>query len=153
MIEIYTDGSARGNGTSHAKGGFGVIVLKDGKLFDAYSRQFDNVTNNQMELKAILYAMVVYGKYSPIVYSDSSYAINTYSNWMYGWERAGWKKSDKKTPENLDIIKAYYDLEQNGYKLNFVKVRGHDGNYWNEIADKLATGQIKPSDLIDSDKI
>lgn len=147
MIEIYTDGSARANGTSHSSGGYGVVVLEDGKLIDAYSKQYSNVTNNQMELKAILYAMVKYGKYNPTVYSDSRYAINVYQSWYPAWRANGWVKSDKKVPENLEIIQAYAELEDKGYHINLVKVLGHAGNYWNEIADKLATGKIDAGDV------
>lgn len=147
MIEIYTDGSARANGTSHSSGGYGVVVLENGKVIDVYSKQYNNVTNNQMELKAILYAMVKYGKYNPTVYSDSSYAINTYRSWMYSWMANNWRKSDKKIPENLEIIQAYAELEDKGHRVTLVKVKGHNGDFWNEIADKLATGSIKAEDV------
>ena len=66
MIEIYTDGSAHPN---PGPGGFGVIVLDKDKNFcdnnyqlvEVYSKQFDKTTNNEMELKAILYAFLKYG--------------------------------------------------------------------------------------------
>ena len=31
---------------------------------------------------------------------------------MYGWERNNWIKSNKKVPENLDLIKDYYETEK-----------------------------------------
>ena len=157
MLEIYTDGSAHPN---PGPGGFGVIVLDKDKNFcdnnytlvEVYSKQFDKTTNNEQELKAILYAFLKYGVQKdcfqyPTIYSDSAYAINTYSTWMFSWARNNWLKSDKKVPENLDLIKAYYDWYQMGYRINLVKVKGHQGNYWNEIADKLATGKITPEEL------
>ena len=58
---IYTDGSAHPN---PGPGGFGVIVLdNDEKIQYIYNKQFEKekVTNNQMELKAILYAFLNYG--------------------------------------------------------------------------------------------
>ena len=49
-------------------------------------------------------------------------------------------KSDGKVPENLDLVKAFYDLKENRIDINFVKVKGHANNKYNELADKLATG-------------
>lgn len=147
---IYTDGSAHPN---PGPGGFGVIVLNDKEEFlDAYTRQFpvDKVTNNEMELKGVLYAFLKYGVniYNefqpniPTVYCDSAYAVNTFNNWMFNWANKGWIKSDKKTPENIDLIKAYYDWYQKGYRINLQKVKGHSDNIWNNRTDLLATGKI-----------
>lgn len=61
---------------------------------------------------------------------------------MYNWARNGWLKSDNKSPENLDLIKTYYDLEKRGFKITLEKIKGHAGNRWNEMADQLATGKI-----------
>ena len=62
---------------------------------------------------------------------------------MFGWARKGWVKSDNKTPENLNIIKEYYDLLNQGYKINLQKVKAHAGHTANELADQLARGLIK----------
>jgi ribonuclease HI len=61
---------------------------------------------------------------------------------MFNWARNGWIKSDKKEPENLDLIKAYYDHYMKGYRIDLKKVKGHAGNKYNELADKLATGVL-----------
>ena len=57
---------------------------------------------------------------------------------MWGWAQRGWIKSDNKTPENLDLIQTYYDFYNQGYRIDLRKCRGHTGNKWNEMADKLA---------------
>ena len=154
---IYTDGSAHPN---PGPGGFGVIVLdNDEKIQYIYNKQFEKekVTNNQMELKAILYAFLNYGvnintneftNNIPIIYSDSNYCVQTFNSWMFGWANNGWVKSDKKTPENLDLIKAYYDWYQKGYRIDLRKVKGHNGVKWNELADLLATGKISSEEAM-----
>ena len=163
---IYTDGSAHPN---PGPGGFGVIVLDKDKNFcnnnyslvEVYTKQFDKTTNNICELKAILYSFLKYGininnkefAEIPVIYSDSAYAINTFENWMFSWANNGWRKSDKKIPENLDIIQAYYDWYQKGYRIELRKVKGHSGNKWNEYADKLATGKLTPEQIIELEKI
>jgi ribonuclease HI len=81
----------------------------------------------------------------PIVYSDSNYCVQTFNEWMFNWARNGWIKSDKKVPENLDLIQAYYDWYQKGYRIDLRKIKGHAGHKWNEMADDLATGKIKPT--------
>lgn len=150
-MTIFTDGSAHPN---PGPGGFGVIVLDNKTIIDIYSKQFTNnpVTNNEMELKAILYAFLKYGVkkdsfHYPIVYSDSVYAISTFENWMFNWARNGWRKSDKKAPENLELIKAYYEWYQKGYRIDLRKVKGHSDNLYNNYADLLATGKATPEQV------
>ena len=149
---IYTDGSCTGNGLENNEGGFAVLALdKNENLLYNYYKRESNTTNNRMELKAILYSFLNYGvninnkefvNNIPILYTDSNYCLQTLTSWMFNWARNNWTKSDKKTPENLDLIKAYYDWYQKGYRIEIRKVKGHNGNKWNEIVDQLATGKI-----------
>lgn len=142
---IYTDGSAHPN---PGPGGFGVVVCDDNNnIIHLYSKQTNNTTNNREEIKAILWSLLTYGKSNEevIVYSDSNYCVQTFTSWMFGWARNDWVKSDKKIPENLDLIQAYYNALNEGYKINLKKVKGHAGNKYNELADGLATGKVKPS--------
>ena len=147
---IYTDGSAHPN---PGPGGYGVVITtNDNQLIAVRSSQTDQeTTNNREELKAILWAMIIYGenRQPPLVYSDSAYSVNTLNNWMFGWAKNGWiKASDKKTPENLDLIKAYYDLYEKGFRINLQKIKGHAGHQWNELADQLATGTITEEEAL-----
>lgn len=137
---FYTDGSAHPN---PGPGGFGVVVLnEDGEYLTCYREDFANTTNNAMEMRAIIWACL-YAKLknekNVTIYSDSAYAINTFTNWMFGWERNGWIKGDGKVPENLDLVSAFFQLNKE-LNITFQKVRGHQGNKYNELADKLATG-------------
>ena len=147
-MKIYTDGSAHPN---PGPGGFGVVVVDDNdNLIDCYSKQTNETTNNREEIKAILYSLIVYGRghdewTAPIVYSDSNYCVQTFTDWMYRWQRNGWVKSDNKIPENLDLIQAYFDCEKEG-TITLMKIKGHAGHKWNELADKLATGKITPEE-------
>lgn len=138
---IYTDGACSKNGTATAHGGFGVVILDDNQeLITTYKKHSECTTNNREEMKAILYALLTCGKNSPrpVVYSDSAYAVNTFNDWMWGWANRGWVKSDNKTPENLDIVKAFYEYWNKGYRIELRKCIGHSGNPWNEMADRLA---------------
>jgi ribonuclease HI len=143
---IYTDGSCRANGSPDAPGGYGVVAIDGDKIF-TYAHQEVGTTNNRQEMKAILYALLNFGdkEFAPTVYTDSGYAFNTFTDWMYIWEMRGWRKGNQEVPENLDLIKAYFEYEREGYKINLKKVKGHSGNKWNEYADGLATGRIQPT--------
>jgi len=155
-MTIYTDGSCLGNGKAVNSGGFGVVVVdKDENLVYTYSKVSENTTNNREELKAILYSFLNYGVKDngdfiqpPIVYSDSAYCVNTFNEWMFNWARNGWINSAKKTPENIDLIQAYYNWYQQGYRIDLRKIKGHAGYEWNELADQLATGRITPEEAM-----
>lgn len=145
MFEIYVDGSCSGNGEDKNFGGMGVVVVANDKIVKEYSISDTNTTNNRAELKAIIYAMQVakiLNKKVPreiLIHSDSAYCVNLINNWMYNWASKGWKKSDNKEPENLDLVKACYNLMQFERAIKVVKIKGHAGHEFNERADELAT--------------
>lgn len=143
MIEIYSDGSARGNGKANNTGGWGISIFSNGKLYGLDGEQCNNTTNNREEFKAIIAAINFAKTECPngkvIIYSDSAYCLNTIKEWMYSWQKRGWKKADKKEPENLDLVQKLYNKLQFENNITFVKVAGHDGILGNEIADAIAT--------------
>ena len=142
---IYTDGACSGN---PGPGGFGVVMLDDQGNYLCHHREYvAETTNNREEMKAILWAFLKYGVPAaagaepPTIYSDSAYCINTFTNWMFSWAKNNWIKSDKKAPENLDLIQMFYRRWNQGYRINFQKVKGHSGEKWNEMVDRLAKGE------------
>lgn len=109
-----------------------------------YSKQFQYVTNNQMELEALLHALELtqtkYIEEECVIYSDSRYVVCSFNEWLKGWAANNWKNSKNQPVENLELMKKLYK-----YKLidfpNFTveKVPGHAGLIGNEIADALAS--------------
>ena len=150
-LSVYADGSCSGN---PGHGGFGVIVYEsDGEtVHDCHAEFQKHTTNNEQELKAILYVLKTYGHKDaeeiPDVYTDSAYAYNTFTDWMYDWQRLGWVKKDGRLPSNLEIVKEYFNLEKQGYKINLHKIKGHTNIKGNVIADGLASGKIRESDIL-----
>ena len=146
MLYIYIDGSARGNGSKNSKGGFGIVIFDESRnLIDAYCEQHNNVTNNQMELKAFLKTFELlntkYKNEMAIIYSDSSYCINILNSWIYKWSNNNWQTSKGETIKNLDIIQSlykYYNIDFFISQINIIKVDGHKGVIGNELADALA---------------
>ena len=148
-MTIYTDGSCCGN---PGPGGFGVIVVEDNKIIAAHQEQHNSTTNNRMEMAAIIYALENYGAkegdfFIPIVYSDSSYCVNSFTAWINNWKANGWKRAGNRKLENLDLIQTY-DMLRQEFKIDLRKIKGHDGHIYNELADGLATGQIPVEEVL-----
>lgn len=142
-IEIYTDGSLKKQGQQSTFGGWAFIATKDGKeLFCDCGNEY-GTTNQRMELTAIKEALnyaktIRKSSEKVIIYSDSAYAINCYlQEWYINWQTNGWQNANRKEIANQDLwreIIPYFD----NFWYDFRKVRGHNGNYWNEECDKLA---------------
>lgn len=148
MIEIYTDGSARNNGKESSYGGWGIVVVKNNKIIYFNNVQSQNVTNNRMELSAVLYAFGLCSTKiheSCIIYSDSSYCVNIINNWIYTWASNNWKRKGNKDIENLDLIQSLYKYLTTDFfacQVKIEKVQGHSDNIYNNLADALATNNI-----------
>ena len=141
MIEIFVDGACSNNGSENSYGAFAVIVYKDGKLVETYVKGEKNTTNNICEMKAILYAIIKYGKAHPIIYTDSAYALNSFTVWRLNWKKNNWYKANGERVKNLELIQAYDDLIEKGYQFRLEKVKGHSNCEGNIIADKLAVAE------------
>ena len=140
---VYTDGSCVGN---PGPGGWAVI----GPNFEL-SGNHPETTNNRMEMTAIVESLKYFNDsdfHKMEIVSDSQYSIDTFSKWMYAWEKRGWKKN-KGEIKNLDIIKEAFDLlKDNRDKVTFKKVKGHAGHPLNERADEVAKAEAEGRKLL-----
>jgi len=75
MIEIFTDGAAKGN---PGNGGYGAILRFNGKEKEL-AEGFRLTTNNRMELLAVIVALesLKTNKFPIHIYSDSKYVIDS----------------------------------------------------------------------------
>ena len=96
-------------------------------------------TNNMGELMAVLDLLQQTAGAGDdlLVYCDSTYVINTVTQWMAGWKRRGWRKKDGKPVLNVELVRAL-DEAMTGRQVRFEWVKGHAGHELNEAADKLA---------------
>lgn len=97
----------------------------------------DPSTNQRMEVQAALHAVTSLD--GPLeIYSDSTYVVNCFRDeWWVGWERRGWRNSQKKPVANQDLWKPLIAAVK-GRDVSFHWVKGHSGDEWNDIADELA---------------
>jgi ribonuclease HI len=138
-IIIHTDGGCRGNADDENIGGWGVVLEYKGYVKELYAGE-RNTTNNIQELKGAINALeALKTTYIPIkLYCDSAYVVNGINQWVKGWKKKGWRKGDGKAPENLELWKRLDKLVNMQKDLKVIKVRGHNGNKGNELADELA---------------
>lgn len=138
-VVIYTDGACSGN---PGPGGWGSILMyKDNKK--EISGGCNNTTNNIMELTAVVEALkLLKYKCKVKIYSDSAYVVNAFNqNWIYGWMKKGWVNASKEPVKNKEIWQELYCLTKE-HEVEFVKVKGHSDNEYNNRCDELARKAI-----------
>ncbi|MEZ5243779.1 MAG: ribonuclease H [Acidimicrobiales bacterium] len=132
MIEVYTDGACKGN---PGPGGWAWVV-PDGPWANGAEAES---TNQRMELMAVLDALKNLSGEVEVV-SDSTYVVNCFRDgWWKGWLKRGWKNSKKEPVANRDLWEPLIDLyREREDELAFRWVKGHAGDEWNDVADRLA---------------
>ena len=141
MVEIYTDGSSLGN---PGPGGWGTVVVIDGKITQELGGHDKDTTNNRMELQAAIEALKYINKHhnehTVSIHADSSYVLNGITSWIFGWEKNGWRTANKKPVMNQEIWQELIALVR-GFKGKIIwqKVKGHSGHVYNDKADEIAT--------------
>ena len=141
-ITIYTDGAARGNPSPE---GYGVILMS-GNHRKELSQGYRKTTNNRMELMAVIAGLEALKKdgMNITIYSDSQYIVKAIQEgWLKNWIATNFKGGKK----NKDLWMQYNELAQN-HHINFVWVRGHADNAFNNRCDELATAAADGSDLL-----
>ena len=138
-VIIYTDGACSGN---PGPGGYAAIIIGENTRKEVSGFK-EKTTNNRMELLAVIEGLKAIDKGSKVkVFSDSSYVINGITEWIDGWKKNGWKTSSKKRVKNKELWIELDELK-NKHEAEFLKVKGHAGNEYNEKADDMAKEQIK----------
>lgn len=129
-ITAYVDGSFN-SGKSF---GCGCIILKDGEIIAEISKAYEDeelatMRNVAGEIKASELAM----QYA----LDNGYtSLSIYHDYqgIASWCLGEWKTNKAGTI----AYKQFYDDIKDKLKVHFIKVKGHSGDEYNEIADRLA---------------
>ena len=128
QVTIYTDGAAMPN---PGKAGWAAILLY-GTHVRELSGPIAHATNNQAELTAALEGIRAVKKPCRItVISDSQWLVKCGSR---EWSR----NANTELWTLLDGLVAH-----GGHEVTFQWVRGHNGDQWNERADKLANAALR----------
>ena len=143
MYEIYTDGATSKNGYEGAVGGAAFVMLLNGEKIAEWSSKIEPATNNICEMLAIINACEevdpMLNEFDKVnIYSDSAYCINCYKQfWWKAWLHNNWVNSKKEPVKNKELWERLIPYFQDA-RFQFIKVKGHSDNKWNNYVDKLA---------------
>lgn len=130
---LITDGAYS---SKRNKGGVGIVFLKNDIKILEYSQAFNNTTNNQMELLAVLIGLKFIKK--PI----NTLTIITDSMYVIGCAIKGWKRK-KNTELWNKFDKEYNRVREMCPNITFKHIKGHTGDKWNTYCDNLAVNASK----------
>ena len=147
---VYTDGACRGN---PGPGGWAWADV-DGPWASGAEAES---TNQRMELKAALEAVLAHPGELKVV-SDSTYVVNCFRDkWWEGWLRRGWKNSQRQPVANRDLWEPLVDAVTGRDDVTFAWVKGHSDDPMNDLVARLAVaashsqesaaGDTPPDDL------
>ena len=141
-INIYTDGSSRGNS---GPGGYGIIMEhKESGYLKEFSQGFRKTTNNRMELMAVVEALNKIKKENAkvTIYTDSKYVSDSVEKkWVFGWQKNNFKKK-----KNIDLWIKFLKVYEK-HSIKFIWIKGHNNHPQNERCDKLAVAASKTNNL------
>lgn len=143
MINIYTDGACAPTNPGH--GGFAYVSVHPDGTVHTYSECYHKTTNNRMELMAVVRVLENYSGLRIHIHSDSTYVVTPISTGSI--KKRSIEQLMKKP--NHDLWIRIKELLTSDVTCSWV--RGHNGNKYNELADKISYDVIdeKENRLID----
>lgn len=149
MVYVYyTDGACSGN---PGPGGWGWVKVEEKSFPKYHENGYElSTTNNRMELMAVVSAITHCISNYPLIpgdtiriYSDSAYVVNAFTlGWLDKWRWGGWKNKEGKTIANKELWqtldKVMESLEELDIAVLYLKVKGHSGDFYNDLADREA---------------
>ena len=153
QVEIYSDGSSRGN---PGPGGYGTVLRYVDPHGVAHEKELSQgyalTTNNRMELMGAIAGFEALKRPCNVTFcSDSQYVIKAFTdNWIAGWQARNWKTAGKKPVKNVDLWQRLL-AAMAPHQVKFEWVRGHAGHPENERCDALATAAADGEGLIEDE--
>lgn len=141
-FELYSDGGAE-LGDSAA----GACILRGGEKEYRLVAFMGVGTNNEAEIFSALMgfaAIRALGAKDVAVHwvSDSEYTLKSATQYIFNWQKNGWKTANRQPVKNQGLWRAYLDLVR-GMKITPEHVRGHTGHPENEACD-AACNYVRP---------
>lgn len=137
---VYSDGACSGN---PGPGGWGCVLLSpNDEVLELGSGEF-STTNNRMELTATIEALYQIPVGADVhFYTDSTYVIRGITQWVWGWQKRGWKTAEGGEVLNKDLWEKLLKVTQKK-KIQWLYSRGHIGIPGNERCDRIAVAFSK----------
>lgn len=140
-IEVYTDGSAT---TKDKPGGYGYVIIIDGKKHSEGSGHIEKGTNNDAELQAAIEGLTaakdIQGVYfwdnpsAPASPMPKSITLVSDSQIVLGWANGSYAFRQENKIEKYKQLKLLVNL----FNVQTRWIEGHTGDEHNERCDKLA---------------
>ena len=139
-VTIYTDGACSGN---PGPGGYAGILMYNG-FEKVVSGGESSTTNNRMEMLAVIKSLEKLKEPCEVdLYSDSQYVVDAFiKDWITSWQQKNWRTANKNEVKNIDLWEELLSLTKK-HKVNFIKVKGHADNEYNNRCDEIAREEIK----------
>jgi ribonuclease HI len=139
-IKIYSDGAYN---RVIKRGGYGFVIISNDKILNVVGGKIEHETSNRAEMLAALRGLE-YIKDNKInngkkirLYSDSKYLVEGITRWIKRWIKNGWLTSQKTEVVNKDLWEILYCISKE-LNVSWEYIEGHNGNEYNELADKTA---------------
>lgn len=134
-VEIATDGACKGN---PGPGGWGALIRHGDKEKEIFGGE-PETTNNRMELRAAIEALNALKRPCKVKLSiDSTYVKDGITQWVFNWQKNGWRTAAKKPVKNADLWQGLLEAVKR-HDISWHWVKGHAGDADNERADVLAS--------------
>lgn len=148
IVNVYTDGSCHNDSLNSMRcnvpGAWAYVVLHpvlDGKLLFFDTGFVIPATSQTMEIAAVYNILKELKEAFDIdeirIHSDSAYVVECFhKKWYEKWELLDYVaiKNEAVWRPLIELVKTI----RINTKVTFIKVKGHSGDEWNELVDKLA---------------
>ncbi|KAL3470239.1 ribonuclease H1 [Aspergillus californicus] len=150
IIKIHVDGGCRANGQPDSIAGAAAAFKNESGKYHGETKEAlpssPRPTNQQAEIISIILGLEkALERYDQLtsnpwldvtIYSDSRYAVDCMTKWVYKWSNNGWTNSEGNKVANRDLIMEAVDLDDR------LKEKGDVHYVWipreeNQYVDKL----------------
>ena len=121
-VTIYTDGSWK----NRIQAGGWACLMVSGPYWQVISGGEQFTTISRMELPAVVNALsCLIVPCEVTVVSDSMYTVKSINEWIYNWNKNGWKTSQGKPVENQDLLRVIMQYIVTRHKVKAKWIKSH----------------------------
>lgn len=152
-VAIFIDGACIGNGSGYARAGMGVYFGPDSQYNISERLEYGAQTNQRAELNAAILALEKVTSLledgdlrtqNVVLISDSSYVVQSMTDWVFKWRNNGWANHRGYEVTNRDDFEKLDDLiddldGEHGVEVKFWRIPRE----FNQEADELAKDAVE----------
>jgi len=138
-IHIWTDGSAKDNGTDICMAGSAWV--SDLHFSDKVLLTGSTLSNNVAEVAAVALCLSAWRDANIVIHTDSTFVLGLIKGGLLAMERDGWGDAPRhlsRGPPTPLLQLLLYLLRDRTGRLSFVKAKAHSDDNMNNLADALA---------------